>query len=189
MKRALAITMTLALLGSLLFMGFAGTAAAGSHDTVDDKEYNDKADEKHDDVKDDKADDKADDKKHDDVKDDKADDKADDKKHDDVKDDKADDKADDKKHDDVKDDKADDKADDKKDDRMAAGDDIALIDQYADAETNQKQDVSQSNHLTQGDNYADAYYGTANAGNFAEQNNANAQLGASNAINAASIAQ
>jgi hypothetical protein len=170
MKRALAITMTLALLGSLLFMGFAGTAAASSHEMADDKEYDDKnddvKDDKHDDVKDDKADDK-----HDDVKDDKADDK-----HDDVKDDKADDK-----HDDVKDDKA--------DDRMAPGEDIALIDQDAYAETNQKQYVSQANHLNQGDNYADAYYGTANAYNAADQSNANAQLGASTSLNAASISQ
>lgn len=39
MKRALTITMTVALLGSLLFMGFAGTAAA--HDYHDDKHDND----------------------------------------------------------------------------------------------------------------------------------------------------
>ena len=31
MKRALAITLTVAMLGSLMFMGFAGTAAADSH--------------------------------------------------------------------------------------------------------------------------------------------------------------
>ncbi|NKE35517.1 toxin transporter [Natronococcus sp. JC468] len=42
MKRALTITMTVALLGSLLFMGFAGTAAA--HDYHDDKHDDDKHD-------------------------------------------------------------------------------------------------------------------------------------------------
>jgi hypothetical protein len=77
MKRALAITMTLALLGSLMFMGFAGTAAA----TVDDKN------DKHADDKNDKNDKHADDKndkndKHADDKNDKNDKHADDKPHD-----------------------------------------------------------------------------------------------------------
>jgi hypothetical protein len=36
MKRALTVTLALALFGSLMFMGFAGSAAAGSYDDKDD---------------------------------------------------------------------------------------------------------------------------------------------------------
>jgi uncharacterized protein YxeA len=105
MKRALTVTLALALFGSLMFMGFAGSAAATS--------YHDKDD----------------------------------------------------------------------------GDNTAIVDQDSYAETNQKQYVSQQNNLKQGNNYAYAYGGNANAGNFAEQNNANAQLGVTTSANFADVSQ
>ncbi|AGB39246.1 hypothetical protein [Natronococcus occultus] len=178
MKRALALTMTIALLGSLMFMGFAGTAAAGSYDDKHDKDkhndkYNDKNDkDKKDAPKDDKKDDDrkhADDKKDDDRK------HADDKKDDDRK------HADDKKDDDRK------HADDKKDDDRKHADDVVAIGQHSYAETNQFQAVSQHNDLKQGDNVATAYKGTANAGNFADQSNNNVQAGASVSGNFAAV--
>ncbi|WP_293030917.1 hypothetical protein [Natronococcus sp.] len=105
MKRALTITMTVALIGSLMFMGFAGTAMADHHD---------------------------------------------------------------------------------KNDNDNDGDRIG-VSQHAHAETNQYQAVNQQNYLKQGDNYAAAYKGTANAGNFASQTNANAQVGISTAANFADV--
>ncbi|NKE35518.1 toxin transporter [Natronococcus sp. JC468] len=213
MKRALAITMTIALLGSLLFVGFAGTAAAGSyddkHDDYDDHKHGDdkKDDRKHgDDKKDDRkhGDDKKDDRDHkhgDDKKDDRkhGDDKKDDRKH---GDDKKDDRDRDHKHgDDKKDDRDRDHkhGDDKKDDRDrdhkhgddgdSYADDVVAIGQISDAETNQYQNVDQENNLKQGDNVAASYKGDAAAANFAEQNNTNAQAGASISGNFAFAAQ
>jgi hypothetical protein len=110
MKRALTLTLALALFGSLMFMGFAGSAAATS--------YNDKHDDKHDN-----------------------------------------------------------------------GDNTAIVDQDAHAETNQKQYVSQANNLKQGDNHAYAVGGTANAGNFADQTNANEQVAFTTSINSANVNQ
>ena len=162
MKRALAITMTIALLGSLMFMGFAGTAAAGSYDDKHDKDkHNDKYNDKNDEPKD----------KNDEPKD----------KNDEPKDknDEPKDKNDEPKD---KNDEPKDKNDEPKDKHDVPKDHIA--DQFAHAETNQYQKIDQSNYLKQGDNYAVAYKGTANAGNFAAQSNANAQVGASTAINA-----
>jgi hypothetical protein len=104
MKRALTVTLALALFGSLMFMGFAGSAAAGSHDTD-------------------------------------------------------------------------------------GGDNVAIVDQKSHAETNQKQAVSQTNNLKQGDNHATAFFGDANAGNLASQTNANAQVGVTTSVNSANINQ
>jgi hypothetical protein len=104
MKRALTITLALALFGSLLFVGFAGSAAAShSHDSD--------------------------------------------------------------------------------------GDNTAIVYQNSHAETNQKQYVSQQNNLKQGNNYATAFFGTANAGNFAAQSNNNAQVAFTTSSNSASVWQ
>jgi hypothetical protein len=103
MKRALTLTLALALFGSLMFMGFAGSAAA-SHD-------------------------------------------------------------------------------------KDGGDNVAIVDQKSHAETNQKQAVSQTNNLKQGDNHATAFFGDANAFNAAAQTNANAQVGVTTSVNSANINQ
>jgi hypothetical protein len=69
------------------------------------------------------------------------------------------------------------------------GDNTAIVYQNSHAETNQKQYVHQSNNLKQGNNHATAFFGTANAGNFATHTNANAQVAFTTSNNSANVWQ
>ncbi|WP_266081180.1 hypothetical protein [Haladaptatus caseinilyticus] len=65
----------------------------------------------------------------------------------------------------------------------AVADNEQEIDQEANAEVNQYQDVYQSNSNYQGAAYADAFYGDATAVQYNEQENNNEQIGVASAEN------